>query len=99
MYLPDWIQKFKEPRTEIKRIKNGFYKYEVAFVYNKEKKKTEKKTIRLLGKITEKEGFIPSSKNELRRKSEELPRVDIKTFGIFNLFSELMKEEILSLNT
>jgi len=43
MYLPEWIQKHKEPRTEIKRIKNGFYKYEVAFVYNKEKKKTEKK--------------------------------------------------------
>jgi hypothetical protein len=97
MYLPDWIQKYKEPRTEIKRINNGFYKYEVAFVYNKEKKKTEKKTTRLLGKITEKEGFIPSAKDELRRKSEELPRVDIKTFGVFNLFSELMKEEISSL--
>jgi hypothetical protein len=97
MYLPEWIQKYKEPRTEIKRIKNGFYKYEVAFVYNKEKKKTEKKTIRLLGKITEEQGFIPSSKDELRRKSEQLPRVDIKTFGVFNLFSELMKEEISSL--
>jgi len=97
MYLPDWIQKFKEPRTEIKRIKNGFYKYEVNFVYNKEKKKTEKKTIRLLGKITEEEGFIPSSKDELRRKSEQLPQVDIKTFGVFNLFSELMKEEISSM--
>ena len=97
MYLPDWIQKYKEPRTEIKRVKNGFYKYQVAYVYNKEKKKTEKKTIRLLGKITEEEGFIPSSKDELRRKGEELPQVDIKTFGIFNLFSELMKEEVVSL--
>jgi hypothetical protein len=97
MYLPEWIQIYKEPRTEIKRIANGFYKYEVAFVYNKEKKKTEKKTIRLLGKITEKEGFIPSSKDELRRKSEELPQVDIKTFGIYHLFSDLMKEEIASL--
>ncbi|MCL2041142.1 MAG: transposase [Bacteroidales bacterium] len=91
------IQEYKESRTEIKRIKDGFYKYEVAFVYNKEKKKTEKKTIRLLGKITETEGFVPSSKDELRRKSEELPKVDIKTFGVFNLFSELMKEEVLSL--
>jgi hypothetical protein len=98
MYLPDWAQKFKEPRTEIKRIKNGFYKYEVAFVYNKEKKKTEKKTIRLLGKITESEGFVPSSKDSLRRKSEEPPRVDIKTFGVFNLFSDLMKDEIASLS-
>jgi len=97
MHLPDWIQKYKEPRTEIKRIRNGFYKYEVAFVYSKTKKKTEKKTIRLLGKITEEDGFIPSSKDALRRKSEELPQVDIKTFGVFHLFSDLMKEEITSL--
>jgi len=97
MYLPDWIQKYKEPRTEIKKIGNGFYKYEVAFVYNKEKKKTEKKTIRLLGKITEKEGFLPSQKDKLRRKSEELPQVDIKTFGVYNAFSTLMEEEISSL--
>jgi hypothetical protein len=71
--------------------------YEVAFVYSKEKKRTEKKTIRLLGKITEKDGFIPSSKDTLRRKSEELPKVDIKTFGVYHLFSDLMKEEIASL--
>jgi transposase len=97
MYLPDWIQEYKEPHTEIKRINNGFYKYEVSYVYNKEKKRTEKKTIRLLGKITEKGGFIPSSKDVFRRKSEELPQVDIKTFGIYNLFSEMMKEEVTSL--
>jgi hypothetical protein len=97
MYLPDWIQGYKAPRTEIKRIKNGFYKYEVAFVYSKEKERTEKKTIRLLGKITEKDGFIPSPKDTLRRKSEELPQVDIKTFGLYYLFSELMGEEIASL--
>ena len=97
MYLPDWIQQYKEPLTEIKKIKNGFYKYQVAYVYNKEKKKTDKKTIRLLGKITENEGFIPSSKDELRRKGQELPQVDIKTFGIFNLFSDLMREEADSL--
>ena len=97
MYLPDWAKNFKEPRTEIKRINNGFYKYEVNFVYNKEKKKTEKKTIRLLGKITEDDGFIPSSKDTLRRKSDALPHVDIKTFGVFNLFSSLMEEEITSL--
>jgi len=97
MYLPEWAQKHKEKYTEIRRINNGFYKYEVAFSYNKEKKKTEKKTIRLLGKITEKDGFIPSSKDALRRKSEELPKVDIKTFGVYHLFSDLMKEEIASL--
>jgi hypothetical protein len=97
MYLPEWAQKHKEKYTEIRRIKNGFYKYQVAFTYNREKKKTEKKTVRLLGKITEKEGFIPSSKDILRQKSEALPNVDIKTYGVLKLFSELMKEEITSL--
>jgi hypothetical protein len=97
MYLPEWIQKYKEPRTEIRLINNNFYKYQVDFVYSKEKKRTEKKTVRLLGKITDQDGFIPSAKDELRRKSEELPQVDIKTFGVFHLFSTLMKDEISSL--
>jgi len=73
MALPDWIQEYKEPRTEIKHLKNGFYKYGVSYVYNKKKKRTDKKTGRMLGKITEKDGFTPSSKDTLRRKSEELP--------------------------
>ena len=97
MYLPEWAQKHKEKYTEIKKINNGFYKYRVAFIYNKEKKKTEKKTLKLLGKITEKDGFVPSSKDLLRQKSEELPQVDIKTYGLFKLYSDLIKEEIESL--
>jgi hypothetical protein len=99
MYLPEWIQKYKEPRTEIRLINGTFYKYQVEYVYDKQKKRSAKKTVCLLGKITEKEGFAPSSKNELRLRSQELPQVDIKTFGVYNLFSELMKEEISSLKT
>ena len=34
MYLPDWAKNFKEPRTEIKRINNGFY-HIVSFVVRK----------------------------------------------------------------
>ena len=95
MYLPEWAQQHKEKYTEIMRINNGFYKYEVAFSYNR--KKTEKKIIRLLGKITEKDGFIPSSKDALRRKSEELPKVDVKTFGGYHLFFRFDEREIASL--
>jgi hypothetical protein len=53
--------------------------------------------MRLLGKITEEDGFIPSDKDSLRRQSEALPQVDIKTFGLYHLFSTLMQEEISSL--
>ena len=41
MYLPEWALKYKEKYTEIRRIGNGYYKYEVAFVYSKAKKRTE----------------------------------------------------------
>ena len=44
---------------------SGFDEYLKIFIsifgYNREKKKTEKKTIRLLGKITEKDGFMRST--------------------------------------
>jgi len=42
MYLPDWTLPFKEPRTEIRCIKGIYYKYEVRYQYNKDKKRTDK---------------------------------------------------------
>ena len=45
MDLPDWIKQYKEPHTDIRRIGNGFYKYEVAFGYSKAK--ISKKTANL----------------------------------------------------
>ncbi len=98
MYLPEWVQPYKEPRTEIKIIKGSYYKYEVRYQYNKEKKRTDKLTGKLLGKITELEGFLVSDKDSLRQKAQQLPNVDIKTFGVYNLFSKLLAEEVVSLN-
>ena len=94
MYLPEWAQPFKEPRTEIRCINGIYYKYEVRYEYNKDKKRTDKKTVRLIGKIDQNDGFIPSDKDLIRQKALELPRVDIKNFGIFNLYSNLLSEEI-----
>ncbi|MHB9292739.1 hypothetical protein Holit_01842 [Hollandina sp. SP2] len=48
----------------------------------------------LLGKVTEQDCFVPSSKNTLRQTPDSLPRVDIKTFGIYALFENLLREEI-----
>jgi hypothetical protein len=94
MYLPDWTLPFKEPRTEIRCIKGIYYKYEVRYQYNKDKKRTDKITVRLLGKLTEKDGFIPSDKDLIRQKATQLPKVDIKNFGVYNLYSNLLSEEI-----
>lgn len=58
MALPEWVLKFKEPKTEIKKIKGGYYKYALEYKYNTQKKRTDKITGVLLGKITEKDGFV-----------------------------------------
>lgn len=97
MYLPEWVRKFKEPRTEIKKIAGGFYKYEVEYKYSAETKRTKKITKKLLGKITEKDGFIPSNKNLLREKVQTIPKVDIKMYGIFKLFTSLLESELAGL--
>lgn len=93
MILPEWVLKFKEPKTEIKLIKGGYYKYAVEYKYNAEKKRTDKITGVLLGKITEAEGFVPSDKDNLRKKAESNP-IDIKNYGLFRLFSTLVKDEM-----
>ena len=94
MYLPEWVQKFKEPKTEIKIIKGAFYKYAVEYKYNPEKKRTDKKTNHLLGKISENEGFVPSDKHLLKERASQIPRVDIKTFGVYKLFTSLLSDDL-----
>lgn len=93
MALPEWALKFREPRTEIKHIRGGYYKYAVKYKYNPKTKRTDKITVVLLGKITEKEGFIPSDKHKLREKLKS-KHIDIKNYGVFGLFSELVKDEM-----
>ena len=84
MYLPLWVQKYKEPRTEIRKIKNTYYKYAVGYKYNPEKKRTDKITKELLGKIMEQEGFVPSPKHVIKQKNVQIPVGDIKTYGVYN---------------
>ena len=96
MALPEWVLKFREPKTEIKFIKGGYYKYAVEYKYNAQKKRTDKITGVLLGKITKNEGFMPSDKNKLRTEKIKSDHIDIKNFGLYHLFSTLMKEEMAS---
>jgi hypothetical protein len=99
MPLPSWSLPFKEPRTEIKRVNNAFYKYEVRYLYDPTRKRSVKKTVRLLGKITEKDGFIPSRKNQLRETLAAVPKVGIKTYGLYALFSTRLPKEAAALTS
>ena len=81
MSVPAWVLKHKEPKTEIKFINDSYYKYQVSYKYNKDKKRTDKITGQLLGKLDEDLGFIKSDKNTIREQAMAvaLPKVDIKT--------------------
>ncbi|TAD85860.1 MAG: hypothetical protein EAY75_10150 [Bacteroidetes bacterium] len=96
MSLPEWVRTFRESKTEIKLVKGGYYKYAVEYRYNSEKKRTDKITGVLLGKITQQDGFIASDKNQIRTKLDT-NRVDIKNYGLYQMFSTLVEEELAAL--
>lgn len=93
MSLPAWVLPYKEPKTEIKCINGKYYKYAVEYRYNADRKRIDKISGRLLGRLTEKEGFVPSSKQSFT-DSIDIRKVDIKTFGVFGLFCSLLRDEI-----
>jgi hypothetical protein len=65
---PEWATKFREKNTELRKINGKYYLYSVKSEYNKEKKRSVKKTLGILGSITKEQGFIPSDKKLLKRK-------------------------------
>lgn len=59
---PDWALKHKSKGTELRHIHGRYYLYEVSSVYDKKKKRAQKITGSIIGKITEKDGLVLSEK-------------------------------------
>jgi transposase len=92
MALPKWLDSYRKPKTEIRFINNRYYLYEVSYKYSTELKRTRKITGPLLGRISKEEGFIPSSKAQLRKT---IPgRIHIAEYGPYRLFLALMEKEV-----
>lgn len=66
---PDWALKYRKPGTELKLINGRYYLYGVKSVYDKTIRRSRKVSLGILGSITEENGFTPSEKNELKKKS------------------------------
>lgn len=66
---PPWGTRFREPGTELRFLNNKYYLYQVKAQYDPQTKKSKKITGRLLGRITEQDGFIESSKKKLADKA------------------------------
>ena len=61
---PDWALKQKRPGTELRYIRGIYYLYGVTSKWNKEKKRAQKVTGKILGKVTE-NGFIESTRRQI----------------------------------
>lgn len=69
--FPEWVLKHRKTNTEIKKINGRFYLYAVKSLYDKDKKRSRKISLGILGSISEDKGFVASQKNELKQKSEK----------------------------
>ncbi len=90
---PEWVLKHKRPKTEIRKIKNNYYLYEISSKWDPEKKRAKKITGKLLGKITP-EGFVESSKRKLEKQKPKITSLSVKEFGVSYFITEYLAESI-----
>ena len=71
---PQWVVKHKKPGTEIRLINGHYYMYAISSRWDSERKRPVKKTLGILGKITQ-TGFVESDKYRLKTKSLVIKQV------------------------
>lgn len=97
---PEWATKHRTPKTELRYISGRYYLYEVSSKYDSVKKRAKKISGKILGTITEKDGFIPSAKRVLAQKagnSVDLSSIAVREYGFtaFLAFYNTQLEERL----
>ena len=75
---PQWAIKYRAKGTELRKIKGNYYLYEYKTVYDPVRKRAKKVSGRLLGRITEQEGLVDSSKLKLHRQLERIKAAETK---------------------
>ncbi len=93
---PEWALTHKKPGTELRRIKDKYYLYEVSSKWDPEKKRARKITGRLLGRITKENGFVESSKYKLQRNFTSFfdQPLQVKEYGASSFVMESFSEDI-----
>ena len=66
---PAWATKFRQAGTELRLINGRYYLYSYKTVYDPLHKRPRKITGKILGRITEREGFIESDKSKLKQQA------------------------------
>ena len=89
--IPEWALKFKQKGTEIRCFNGKYYLYKVTSKWNPELKRSKKITEKMLGRITEADGFIESEKIRLERKSI-INEVAVKENGFASFFDKELQD-------
>lgn len=87
---PQWALVHRKPGTELRLIRGKYYLYEYKTVYDKNRKGPRKISGKVIGRITEQEGLIPSGKRKLEKALEMkiLSKPHCKEYGV-SLFDYL----------
>ena len=93
---PQWAIAHRKPGTELRCLKGKYYLYSYTTIYDKEKKGAKKITGKLLGRITEQHGFIPSGKRKLEKALEvrNVTKPRCKEFGVSYLITKKFSRHI-----
>ena len=89
---PKWATKHKRKGTELRLINGRYYLYEVSSKWNPEKKRAQKITGKLLGRITRQTGFIESDKAKLRKREQTISKLCVKEYGITAFIDTYFRE-------
>jgi hypothetical protein len=101
---PDWALKQKRPGTELRYIRGNYYLYGVSSKWNKEKKRAQKVTGKIFGRVTE-NGFIESARRQiLEGKSETenasaptIKSISTKSVGLACFLEPLLSDVLAAL--
>jgi hypothetical protein len=82
--FPDWVNRHRKPGTEIRRFGNRYYVYEAKGFYDRERKKSRKKTGGYLGTIDETAGFVEAKTKRVPRsyRSVDVNKLSTKEYGL-----------------
>jgi hypothetical protein len=94
---PQWALACKRKGTELRFINGRYYLYEVTSKWNPQKKRSMKITGKLLGAITEADGFIESEKERLRKQQLQVERIQVKEYGITSAITSLCGDVVNAL--